>query len=93
MADNQLRYKAVAIMYNPDSSDGLDALVAPTEPRTMKEKTPQARPEVGPPRNWDAVLGTYDLNELLAVTPYVFPEPEIDDFLENYQRSLRLSMH
>jgi hypothetical protein len=93
MADNQLRYKAVAIMYNPDNSDELDAVVAPTEPTAKREKTPHSRSEVGAPRNWDTVLGTYDLSELLAVTPYVFPEAEVDDFLQNYQRSLSLSMH
>ena len=64
-------YKAVALQFAEDKDKNLEAIVAPTyeEPAPVKQR--RAKTAASNQRSWDEVIRSYDLNEMMLVTPCV----------------------
>lgn len=89
-------YNAVAVQYREDklndSQQDLDAIIASTNPSRKKSKR-RPKTELLPDRKWDDVLKDYNIGDMMMVTPYVIPEPVVDDVLEEYRKTLKVQMH
>jgi hypothetical protein len=92
MTEEQLRYRAVAILYNL-SKKQLDAMIAATEELPQRPKTPHERDDVIVSQQWDDIIKPLDLDDMMIVTKCLVPESQVDDVLVQFQRSLSISMH
>jgi hypothetical protein len=92
MTEEQLRYRAVAVLYNL-SKKQLDAMIAATEELPQRPKAPHEPNEVIVSQQWDDVIKRLDLDDMVVVTKCLVPESQVDDILVKFRRELRISMH